>query len=359
MAEFFLNWGLFAAKTLTILLTVGLVIGILVAIFSRNHDSSNDRLVITPINRRIEHEKDILCHALLDPETFDAAEKKKRSAEKAERKQRKKALKAESKSPPRDKIADPEKRRVYVLDFDGDLQASAVSKLRRELTVVLAAASTADEIVVRLESGGGVVHGYGLAASQLSRVKAKSVKLTVCVDKVAASGGYMMACVADHIVAAPFAVLGSIGVVAQLPNFHRLLKKHDVDFELITAGEHKRTLTVFGENTESGREKFREDLEDTHAQFKEFVSEQRPAIDIEKVATGEIWLGRRALDVKLVDELKTSDEYIVEACENADVYEIRFEEKKKFQDKLMASFETSLERVLARLWQRSNAQHLS
>ncbi len=359
MAEFFLNWGLFAAKTLTILLTVGVIIGILVAVFSRNHDASSDRLVVTQINRRIEHEKEVLSHALLDSETFEAVEKKKRSAEKAERKQRKKSLKAEIKSASVEKISEPQKRRVYVLDFDGDLQASAVSKLRRELTSVLAAASTQDEIVVRLESGGGVVHGYGLAASQLARVKAKSVKLTVCVDKVAASGGYMMACVADHIVAAPFAVLGSIGVVAQLPNFHRLLKKHDVDFEMITAGAYKRTLTVFGENTESGREKFREDIEDTHAQFKEFVSEQRPGLDIEKVATGEIWLGRRALDVRLVDELKTSDEYIVEACENADVYEVRFEEKKKFQDKLMASFETSLERVVGRLWQRSTSDHLS
>ena len=108
---------------------------------------------------------------------------------------------------------------------------------------------------------------YGLAASQMQRIRDKKLKLTVCVDKVAASGGYMMAVVADKIIAAPFAVLGSIGVLAQVPNFHRLLKKHDVDFEMLTAGKYKRTLTMFGENTDKGREKFQEDIEDTHVLF--------------------------------------------------------------------------------------------
>lgn len=360
MADFFFNWGLFAAKTLTLLLVAGVLVALLFALLSRDPNVSPERLVVTRLNKRIEDERDVLNSALLDRESQEVADKKRRAQEKAERKARKKALKAESKKaavlppPPPEAV----KRRVYVLDFDGDIQASGVSKLARELTVVLSSATPADEIVLRLESGGGVVHGYGLAAAQLTRVKEKSIPLTVCVDKVAASGGYMMACVADRIVASPFAVLGSIGVVAQLPNFHRLLKKHDVDFELITAGEHKRTLTMLGENTESGRKKFKEDIEDTHVIFKEFVASQRPQLNVEQVATGEIWFGTRALDVKLVDVLKTSDDYVVDACQSADVFEVRFEEKKSLQDRVLGSLESSAERVLGRLWQSASTRPL-
>ena len=176
------------------------------------------------------------------------------------------------------------------------MKASAVSSLRQEITAILSLAEKQDEVLVRLESGGGMVHAYGLASSQLLRIRNQDIDLTVCVDKVAASGGYMMACVANKLLAAPFAVIGSIGVIAQIPNFHRLLKKNDIDFEMITAGEYKRTLTMFGENTEKGREKFAEDIEDVHVLFKDFVKEHRPALDVEAVATGEVWFGQRAID---------------------------------------------------------------
>ncbi len=189
-----------------------------------------------------------------------------------------------------------------------------------------------DEVVLRLESGGGMVHGYGLAASQLARIRQAGVPLTVCVDKVAASGGYMMACIGDRILSAPFAILGSIGVVAQLLNVHRLLKKHDIDFEVLTAGEYKRTLTVFGENTEKGREKFQEDLEVTHELFKNFVAHYRPQLNMDEIATGEVWLGQAALGKLLVDELKTSDEYLAEQARERDVYQVQFVERKSLQE---------------------------
>src|SRR5690606_11055820 len=217
--------------------------------------------------------------------------------------------KAEAKQTKQEKKEGLRKPRVFVLDFDGDIKASATDNLRHEVTALLSLASAEDEVVLRLESGGGMVHGYGLAASQLARIRQAGVPLTVCVDKVAASGGYMMACIGDKVLSAPIAILGSIGMVAQLPNVHRLLKKHDIDFEVLTAGEYKRTLTVFGENTEKGREKFQEDLETTHELFKNFVGRYRPQLSIDEIATGEVWLGVSALNKHLVDELKTSDEY--------------------------------------------------
>jgi serine protease SohB len=209
-----------------------------------------------------------------------------------------------------------------------------VENLRQEISAVLTIATPDDEVLVRLESGGGTVHGYGLGASQLQRIRDKDIPLTVSVDKVAASGGYMMACVANHIISAPFAILGSIGVLAQIPNLHRLLKKNKIDFEQLYAGEYKRTLTLFGENTEKGRAKMQEDLEDTHRLFKEFVKSQRPGLDIEKVATGEHWLGTRALELGLVDELKTSDDYLMSLRHEADLVRIEYTEKKKLLDKL-------------------------
>jgi serine protease SohB len=202
-----------------------------------------------------------------------------------------------------------------------------------------------------------MVHSYGLASSQLKRITDANVQLTVAVDKVAASGGYMMACVADKILAAPFAVLGSIGVLAQLPNFHRLLKKNDIDFELLTAGEYKRTLTMFGENTEKGREKFVEELEQTHVLFKQFVGANRPDLDIDKVATGEVWYGQKAIEIGLIDELQTSDAYIQDKLKEADVYEIKFVHKKNWQEKIGLAAEGAMEKAFLKIWQRAQQRN--
>ena len=253
--------------------------------------------------------------------------------------------------------ASGEARRVFVLSFDGDIAASAVDALRLEVSAVLGAAKDGDEVVVRVESAGGTVHGYGLGASQLARVRGRGIALTVAVDKVAASGGYLMAAVADRILAAPFAVIGSIGVLAQVPNVHRLLKKHDVDVEVLTAGRFKRTLDVFGENTEEGREKLRQELEDVHALFQEYVGAWRPQVDLEKVATGEAWYGQRALDHALVDELVTSDEYLAQACDGADVFEVTWTQPKRPMERLLGQAAEAagggLARAIAALLERA------
>ncbi len=234
--------------------------------------------------------------------------------------------------------------KLFVIDFDGDMAANAAQNLKQEVNAVLSVAKENDEVLVRLKSPGGVVNGYGLAAAQLERFKDKNLDLTVAVDEVAASGGYLMACVANKIVAAPFAILGSIGVVAQLPNFHRLLEKYDIDYEQFTAGKYKRTVTMFGENTEEGREKFKEELEDIHVIFKEYVSKHRPQMDIEKIATGEHWLGTQALTLNLVDELQTSDAYLLSKLEAFRVIHVGFVERK--------SLRSSALKILARIQSR-------
>lgn len=225
--------------------------------------------------------------------------------------------------------------RIFVLDFKGDVQASAVAQLREEITLILSTAvADKDKVILRLESPGGLVHGYGLAAAQLQRLRDAGIHLTICVDKVAASGGYMMACLANHIISAPFAVLGSIGVVAQVPNFNRLLKEHHIDFEQFTAGEYKRTVTMFGENSDEAKAKFKEELQQTHQLFKHFVEKYRPQLDITQVSTGEHWYGQDALDLKLVDELATSDDYILNLIEQHDVYLLHSRTKPTLGEKL-------------------------
>lgn len=224
---------------------------------------------------------------------------------------------------------------IFVLDFKGDVQASAVAQLREEITLILSTAvADKDKVILRLESPGGLVHGYGLAAAQLQRLRDAGIHLTICVDKVAASGGYMMACLANHIISAPFAVLGSIGVVAQVPNFNRLLKEHHIDFEQFTAGEYKRTVTMFGENSDEAKAKFKEELQQTHQLFKHFVEKYRPQLDIAQVSTGEHWYGQDALDLKLVDELATSDDYILNLIEQHDVYLLHSRTKPTLGEKL-------------------------
>ena len=249
-------------------------------------------------------------------------------------------------APQSDAESDVGKSRVYALTFEGDMDATKVSHLRHEINAVLTKASSGDEVVVRVKSFGGRVHGYGLAASQLQRVRQHGLNLVVAVDQVAASGGYLMAAVANKVIAAPFAVVGSIGVVAEIPNVHRLLKKNDVDVEVITAGRYKRTLTVLGENTDEGRRKFTEELEDLHVLFQEFVNEQRPGVELEKVATGEAWYGRRAIELNLVDEIATSDEYLMRRCAEADVFEVRWVEHKKPLERVLGEMESGLRQLV-------------
>jgi len=354
--EFLFEYGLFFAKVATLLVAFVVVVSVVVGASQKNkYGEGRGHLEITPLNQQFEDLKDTMLIATTDESLQKAEEKKLTKAKKKLLSEQKKTAKNVSES-------DATKRsKVYVLNFDGNISASAVGHLREEITAVLTQATPNDEVLLKLESAGGMVHSYGLASSQLDRLRKKNVPLTVCVDKVAASGGYMMACVADKILAAPFAIIGSIGVVAQMPNFNKVLKKNDVEFELLTAGEHKRTLTMFGENTEKGREKFIEELEETHQLFKEYVSTRRPQIDIDKIATGEIWYGSRAKDIKLIDDIQTSDEYLVSRIEDADVFEVAYVFKKKLHQRLGIAAEESADRLLVKWWSRltqSSNKHL-
>jgi len=337
--EWFDQYFFFLAKALTVLVVVVFIVLVIAASKGRSKRSEGT-LSVVRVNDRFSRMAERLEEVVLS-----------KGALKAQAKQRKQQAKKKAKA-----TDDDAKGRLYVLNFDGDIKASALEHLRHEVTAVLGLARPQDEILVRLESGGGMVHAYGLAASQLVRIRDAGIPLTIAVDKVAASGGYMMACIADRILVAPFATLGSIGVVAQLPNFNRLLKKHDVDFEMLTAGEYKRTLTVFGENNDKAREKFQEDLENIHQLFKRFVSRYRPSLDIEAVATGEVWFGTEALDHKLADEVKTSDQYLSERVSEADVFELNYEQRKRLQDRLSGGMAKAADKLLLTWVSRLNNQ---
>ena len=333
------GYGIFILEILTILLVIVAIVAMIISAKQRNA-TYHGELVVTDLSKEF---KDTVKH-LRD---FPLSEEELKQAEKAEKKAKKqeaKALKAKLKNGEK---AAP-KPCIYVLDFKGDISASETTALREEISAIINVAKVDDEVLLRLESPGGVVHGYGLAASQLARLKQKGIKLTVSVDKVAASGGYMMACVADKIVSAPFAIIGSIGVVAQIPNIHRLLKKHDVDVDVMTAGEFKRTVTVLGENTEKGKQKFQQELEETHQLFKQFVSQNRPCIDIDKIATGEHWFGQQAIDLKLVDEISTSDDLILEKMKEKHVVSVKYRLKKSLIKTLGRQAEESAVNIVHR-----------
>lgn len=300
--SFFSQYSLFALKALTFALTFLLAFAGILALSRK----SKPKLEITSLNTMYEETQ---------IQMFQEIKNKKQ-------KKRKKTKKNEKPS-------------LYVLDFCGDIKASQVNGFRDAITAILSIVEKKDEVVLRLESPGGAVNAYGLATSQLQRIRNQNIPLTVCIDKIAASGGYLMACVANQIIAAPFAIIGSIGVVAQLPNFHRWLKKHNIDIELLTAGEYKRTLTLLAENTETGRKKFKEDLEKIHLAFKEYVLSNRPQLDIEEVSKGEHWLAKDAFDLKLVDSLKTSDEHLVDQMDDFNVYSVAIHTNKSFVEKLL------------------------
>lgn len=346
--EYLIEYGLFLAKTATWLVAIFLMVVLLAAAGQRNRrQTQRGHIVVIHLNKELEGLKQGLQRVVLDRFLL------KRLLKEDKRREKEKARKIRTAS-----ATETRRRRVYVLKFEGDLEASNVESLRQEVTAVLTMAESQDEVMVSLESPGGMVHAYGLASSQLLRLRERQIPLTVCVDKVAASGGYMMACVANRLLAAPFAIIGSVGVLVQMPNIHRLLKKHDVDIEMITAGEYKRTMTPLTEVTEKGREKVKQEIEEMHELFKQWVKQYRPVLDIDQVATGETWVGLQALGYNLVDGISTSDSYILETCADADVYEVRYEIRVPLRDKLGTAIHMALDKTLVKWWQRLVQQRL-
>ncbi len=316
MLDFFAQYGLFFLKTITIIAGILLVLIVFFGLIGKaRREQDAEELEIECLNDKFDNMRDAMQATILNKSDYKKFQKELKKRDK-------------------ERENDDNRKRIFVIDFEGDMRASAVDELREMVTAILTAATPKDEVLIKIDSGGGLVHTYGLAASQLNRIIEKQIPLTVAIDEVAASGGYLMACVANKIIAAPFAIIGSIGVVAQLPNFHRLLEKNNIDFELHTAGEYKRTLTLFGKNTSAAREKFQEELEETHVLFKEFVSKHRPVVDIQKVATGEHWYGTQALDLKLVDSISTSDDYLLTQSHTTDIYELRYTMKKTLGEKI-------------------------
>ena len=349
-SDIFVGYGVFILEVITLLLVVAAVVAMIIAMKQKKAHLHGE-LVITDLSKEFEENSKILSNFHLSEEELKEAEKAEKKAEKAKAK----ALKAQHK-----KGEDTESERkpsLYVLHFKGDISASETAALREEISAIVQVAKPNDEVLLCLESSGGVVHGYGLAASQLMRLKQHNIKLTVAVDKVAASGGYMMACVADKIVSAPFAIIGSIGVVAQIPNIHRLLKKHDVDVDVMTAGEYKRTVTMLGENTEKGKQKFQQELEETHQLFKQFVSQNRPHLDVEQVATGEHWFGQQALNLNLVDEIMTSDDLLLQAMKEKQLIGVKYVVKKSLLQKVGKQAEESVDNIALR-WLKKNERTL-
>lgn len=341
--EYLFQYGLFLAKTLTLLAGIGVLLVAVMTVAVRQKGRPGE-LQISNLSKRLEETKHTMQQQLLDKAQLKEQDKQRKHQHKAEQRAAKKGLQQA-------------KSRMFVIDFHGSISAKEVTALRQEITAILAVAESADEVLVRLESGGGMVHSYGLAASQLQRVRDAGIPLTVAVDKVAASGGYMMACVADKVLAAPFAIVGSIGVIAQLPNFNKLLRKHDIEFEQVTAGEYKRTLTLFGENNDKGRQKFQQELEETHELFKRFVSEHRPRLDVAQVATGEHWYGQQALSLGLVDALSTSDDYLLSHHPKLDIFRVKYVVHKKLTEKLAHAATAAVEQTLLKWWQNSRFPH--
>jgi serine protease SohB len=325
---------LFFGQTLIVVLAIVAILAAVGILIAKAKEQKTFKIEL--LNENLKDHVHILENVLKGKHEQKAEKKKK----KAEEKEKAKAISEGTYY----------KSRIFVLDFlKGDIKASATEHLREEISTVLGVATSRDEVVVRVESPGGLVNSYGLAAAQLLRIRAAGIPLTVCVDQVAASGGYLMACTANKIVSAPFALIGSIGVVAQVPNFNRLLKKHDVDYKEYTAGDYKRTVSLFGEITEKGEAKFKEQLELTHDMFKTFVGKYRTKLNLEQVATGEFWYGEKALSLGLVDEIRTSDDYIFNRSEDQQIVRISYENKPSLSDKLSDAFAKALTQILNKL----------
>ena len=323
MVTFFMDIAQFVLQTAVLLVALLILIGFIFSLVNKNREDVSG-LEVKNLNKKLNKNRQTLQKALFDKKAFKKLQKSEKAKSKKE---------------------EGQKQRVFVLNFKGDIKATAVSELRSEISAILGVITDKDQVVLKLESPGGVVHGYGLAASQLQRIRDRGIHLTVCVDKIAASGGYMMASIANHIISAPYAIIGSIGVAASMPNLNKLLKKNDIEYLEITAGQYKRTLTPLGEITEPGMKKFKEQIEDVHVLFKDHVKNQRKQVDIEQVATGEYWYGLRARELNLVDEIGTSDDYLLKLNETCSIFEVSMGRKRGLKEKLMENLTLQVERL--------------
>ncbi len=327
LIELISNYGLFLLKTLTVLVSIIIILSFII---NSKKNKSEGSLEVTNINEELDILEDNIKKNIYSKKDYkNFIKEKKKNKKKSE-------------------------KRIFILDFKGNIKASEIVSLRKEISGVLLTCKKGDEVLLRLENSGGTVHEHGLAAAQLKRIKDKKIPLTICVDKVAASGGYMMACVANKIVSSPFAIIGSIGVIAQLPNFNKLLKNKGIDFEQQTAGNYKRTVTMFGHNTDKDREKLSEQLEDIHVLFKDFITNQRKNIDIDKVATGEYWYGKRALELNLIDEIMTSDEYILSIKDKFNIIHIKYKPLISFADKITKTSAKLSNKIFYRFAQKNH-----
>ena len=329
--ELLSNYGLFLLKTLTVVISIVLILSFIMS--TRNNKTEGD-ITIKNINEEFSLLEENIKKNLLGKSEF------------------KKFIKL------RKKNKKTNGKRLFVLDFKGNIKASEIVSLRREISGIILSYQKSDEVLLRLENSGGTVHEHGLAAAQLKRLKDKNIPLTICVDKVAASGGYMMACVANKIIASPFAIIGSIGVLAQVPNFNKLLKNKGIDFEQHTAGNYKRTVTMFGENTDKDREKLGEQLQDIHVLFKDFITTNRKNIDIDKVATGEYWYGPKALELNLIDGIMTSDEYILSMIKEFEIFHIQYKKLKTLSDKISKISSSASSKVFNMLEQKNHDKNI-
>jgi len=341
MLEALADMGIFAFKAAIVVIAVALIVGVIAAARKSRHDVPPGKTVLTNLGKRLREQQQRLLGEVNHKERIKEEKKRRKQADKARKKE---------------KNAAPA---TYVIDFHGDIRATQTRLLTHKITALLQLVDPGrDEVVIRLESAGGLVHAYGLAASQLMRLKQGGIKTTVCIDKLAASGGYMMACTATRILAAPFALVGSIGVIAQLPNFHRLLQRWEVDIEQHTAGKYKRTLTTLGKNTPEGRRKFKQDVERTHKLFQKLIKDQRPQLAVSRIATGEVWYGQEALALKLIDEVNTSEAYLLARCGDSEVFLLDYKVKKPLGKRLQDATAGMLETLLMRLAQSDHEQRV-
>lgn len=315
--EFLAQYGLFLAQVLTVVIAI-LVTFIGIYSISNTKSEHSNQITIKHINKQLQETKELIYSKILSKEEIKAQKKEKKSKTST-------------------------KTRLFVLDFSGDIQASAVSQLRQEITAIILIAKPGDEVLLRLQSGGGLVPHYGLASAQLARLKQHNIPLTISIDKIAASGGYMMACIANNIIAAPFAIVGSIGVIAEFPNFNKWLKKHDIEVEHHHIGDYKRTLTMFGENTEEDRDNFIKELQEVHILFKAHIQNFRNQIDIDTVANGKFWFATQALEHKLIDKIQTSDDFLLTQLDKFELYQLHYQRKKSLLEKLLKKDEEELE----------------
>ncbi|WP_343192796.1 S49 family peptidase [Buchnera aphidicola (Taiwanaphis decaspermi)] len=228
------------------------------------------------------------------------------------------------------------KSNLYILDYNDKIKKNKIKKLREEISSIILVAKKNDEVLLRLENTSDIVYEYGLVIAQLQRLRKKGIKLIISIDKIVSNGGYIIACVADHISASPFSIIGPINIVVNIPNIDKYTQTSNLNNQLNDCNTFTK-LTLIKNNTKIYVNKIFNKLDIKKYIRNSFIKDMRPSLNLNKIFNQNYWIGENAINEKLIDSINTSDDILFSKKDTHNLLKIKYVYKSNIVEKYIVT----------------------